>query len=57
MTMSKNIRIKRTVYPPQRPPYYSHAAFRRWEKVMRIGLLSSREKDYGYLLDRDALRA
>lgn len=54
--MSKNIRIKRTVYPPQRPPYYSHAAFQRWEKTMRVGIASSRDKDYGYLLDRDGLR-
>ncbi len=55
--MSKTIRIKRTVYPPQRPPYYSHAAFQRWEKTMRIGIAASRDKDYGYLLGRDGLRA
>lgn len=55
--MSKTIRIKRTAYPPQRPPFYSHAAFQRWEKTMRIGIAASRDKDYGYVLIRDGLRS
>lgn len=50
--MSKTIRIKRTVYPPQRPPFYSHYAFQRWEKTMRVGIAASRERDYGYALGR-----
>ena len=45
------LRIKRTVYPPDRPPFYSSANERRWRLLLRVSSRASRDVDWGYLLD------
>ena len=46
-----SLRIKRTVYPPDRPPFYSRANELRWRLQLRVSSRASREVDWGYLID------
>ena len=46
-----NPRIIRTVYPPDRPPFYSTAHERRWRKLLRVSSRASLEVDWGYLIE------
>lgn len=46
-----SLRIKRTVYPPDHPPFYSKANEMRWRLQLRVSSRASRDVDWGYLIE------